>query len=100
AGDTGSVHLGGGAEIVARSVERAFAARRSPPARLGLPDHPTPSSRELVRGYYPVSLDIFDKAASLTRTESEGLKAARARLAAEREKVPFDVPYPAFRGPF
>jgi pyruvate/2-oxoglutarate/acetoin dehydrogenase E1 component len=98
--DTGFTTLGLGAEIVARCVENAFTALRSPPARLGLPDHPTPSSRELVRGYYPVSLDIFDKAASMTGVASERLATARARLAAEREKVPFDVPYPAFRGPF
>ncbi len=98
--DTGFVTHGLGAEIVARAVERGSSSLRAAPARLGLPDHPTPSSRELVRRYYPVSLDILDKAAAMAGLSEERLAPVRACLSIERDKVPFDVPYPAFRGPF
>jgi len=98
--DTGFRTLGMGSEIITQVVEQGFGSLRAAPVRLGLPDHPTPSSRELVRDYYPVSLDIFDTVAQLVDVPTERGAAPRAGLEAEREKIPFDVPYPAFRGPF
>ena len=45
--DTGWRVGGLGAELVAEITERAFADLKQAPRRIGLPDHPTPSSRAL-----------------------------------------------------
>jgi pyruvate/2-oxoglutarate/acetoin dehydrogenase E1 component len=98
--DTGFATYGVGAEIVASVCGRGFHHLRAPPARLGLAEHPTPSSRELARHYYPSSRTILDAVAALIGMAPETLTPIRARLAAERDKAPFDVPFPDFRGPF
>jgi pyruvate/2-oxoglutarate/acetoin dehydrogenase E1 component len=98
--DTGFASFGVGAEVVASACGQGFHNLKAAPVRLGLGEHPTPSSRELARNYYPTSLSILDAAAALTGIAAEVLTPARARLAAERDKAPFDVPFPDFRGPF
>ena len=52
--DTGFVRFGIGAEILASVMTEAFNALKAAPVRLGLPDHPTPSSRGLI----PASIRI------------------------------------------
>jgi pyruvate dehydrogenase E1 component beta subunit len=49
--DTGFVRFGIGAEILASVMTEAFNALKAAPVRLGLPDHPTPSSRGLIPGF-------------------------------------------------
>ena len=56
--DTGFDRFGVGAEIVASVLTEAFDALKAAPVRLGLPDHPTPSSRGLIPGFYPDSQRI------------------------------------------
>ena len=56
--DTGYMTFGIGAEVACRITEACFDALKAPPRRLGLPDHPTPSSRALAEAYYPRSSHI------------------------------------------
>jgi pyruvate dehydrogenase E1 component beta subunit len=98
--DTGFRLFGAGAEIVASVTEGAFGKLTAAPVRLGLPDHPTPSSRALLDHYYPTAVSIVDAVVALTRASSARLDEARAALAATLAKLPIDVPNPTFQGPF
>jgi pyruvate dehydrogenase E1 component beta subunit len=98
--DTGWKTLGLGAEIVAQLAEHAWDAFRRPPVRLGLPDHPTPSSLELAKVYYPGSAHIVDAVQALCDLPPATAQAARAEVIAARKGVPIDKPDPAFKGPF
>ncbi len=98
--DTGFRRFGVGAELAACVAEEALGALRAPPLRFGLPDHPTPSSRALLGGFYPNALTIIDAAAGLAGADPLRLTAPRERMAAELAKLPMDVPHPTFRGPF
>lgn len=71
--DTGYKTLGMGAEIIARLVEHGCTFK-DPPIRMGLPDHPIPSSRGYLKGLYPVGPKDSD--------------------------LPLDIPDPSFHGPF
>ena len=89
--DTGWKTAGFAAEVVAAMVEDHFAALRHPPARVTLPDCPTPTAPALAAAYYPRAVDI----------------AAAARRMLGRPAVdppapagPLDVPDPGFTGPF
>lgn len=98
--DTGWRTLGLGAEIVARIVEQGFGDLKMPPVRIGLPDHPTPSSLALAEVYYPGSVDIIEAMRKLCDIAEADVEAARAEVIALREGVPIDKPDPAFKGPF
>ena len=98
--DTGFRLFGAGAELVAAVAEGAFDKLVEPPRRLGLPEHPTPSSRALLTNYYPSATMIVDAVAELTRTHSHRLNERRAALAEMLATLPVDVPNPTFQGPF
>ncbi|CAK0759278.1 Alpha-ketoacid dehydrogenase subunit beta [uncultured Gammaproteobacteria bacterium] len=96
--DTGFRSYGVGAEVVATVTEQALDALRRPPRRLGLPEHPTPSSRALLGDFYPTAMSIIDAVAELV--EAGDLSGPRQALETELARVPKDVPHPTFRGPF
>jgi len=98
--DTGFRLLGLGAEITATVTERAFGALRRAPLRLGLSDHPTPSSRSLLKEFYPTALTILDGIAGMLDIPADRLAPARARVVEDLARLPADIPNPAFRGPF
>jgi pyruvate/2-oxoglutarate/acetoin dehydrogenase E1 component len=98
--DTGWRQFGIGAEIVASVTEQAFDALKKPPVRLGLPDHPTPSSLSLAETYYPDSKDIIDKVGLLCALDEASIRKSRIEVEAARKGVPIDKPDPAFKGPF
>lgn len=98
--DTGWRQFGIGAEIVASVTEQAFDVLEKPPVRLGLPDHPTPSSLSLATTYYPDSKDIVDKVGMLCGLDEKSVKQSRSEVEAARKGVPIDKPDPAFKGPF
>ncbi len=97
--DVGWKSFGAGAEIVATVVEQAFADMKAAPVRLGLPDHPTPSSRSLVPDFYPYSGDIVAATANIMGA-ADRLGPVVAALAEARAQRPIDVPNPDFKGPF
>lgn len=98
--DTGFRLFGIGAELVASVAEQALGSLAKPPVRLGLPDHPTPSTRALLTDFYPTALSIIDAAADLADAPVERIAGPREALAVELSKLPMDVPHPTFRGPF
>lgn len=98
--DSGFVQLGVGAEIVARVVSEAFGSLQAAPVRLGLPDHPTPSSRGMIPGYYPDAGSIVDAVATVAGIASSDLTGIHETLEAEHRTSPIDVPDPSFKGPF
>ncbi len=98
--DTGWRAFGLGAEISAQVVEACFEHLKAAPKRIGLPGHPTPSSRALAKAYYPTSGDIAAAAADLSGLNETRIASLRQTLDAERSDVPFDIPHPSFKGPF
>ena len=98
--DTGWRTLGPGAEIVARLAESAWDAFKRPPVRIGLPDHPTPSSLALAEVYYPDSRHVIDAVRALCGLSPTAADSARRAALAARKGVPIDKPDPAFKGPF
>ena len=98
--DTGWRIGGLGAEVVAEIAERAFTSLERAPRRIGLPDHPAPSSRPLSAAYYPGSVDIVDAVEDLVELKPAAAECARKACIATRKGVPIDKPDPAFKGPF
>ena len=94
--DQGQLSSGYAADVVAMVVERAFSSLKAPPARIALPDVPTPTTRALSNYYYPTPRHI--------------VAAARKALGLAYDADPFagiapedktlDVPDKAFTGPF
>ncbi len=98
--DTGFRKFGIGAEIVSEVVGNCFDKLKAPPVRIGLPDHPTPSSRGLLPGVYPDAARIVREAGAELGISSDKIENAIADLDAQREGLPIDVPDPFFKGPF
>ncbi len=98
--DTGWRSFGIGAEIAARVSEACFDELKAAPRRIGLPDHPTPSSSALAAAYYPTSADIAATAASLAGLDCGAVERLRESLSNDRRGVPIDIPHPSFKGPF
>jgi acetoin:2,6-dichlorophenolindophenol oxidoreductase subunit beta len=94
--DQGQLSCGYAADVVAVVVEQAFSALKAPPARVTLPDIPTPTTRALSNYYYPTPQHI--------------VAAARKTLGVDYDPDPFskilpedkslDVPDSSFVGPF
>lgn len=98
--DLGWRTLGPAAEIVAQVAEHCHGSLRAAPRRLGLGDHPTPSSMTLAQVYYPRSVEIAVAAAQAVGLPAERLHAVTEELERRRSSVPIDKPHPDFRGPF
>jgi pyruvate dehydrogenase E1 component beta subunit len=98
--DTGFVHYGIGGEIVASVSSAAFHELKAAPMRLGLPDHPTPSSRGLIVGFYPDAQAIVRTACDIVGVDAAKRDAALRSLAEKSKDLPIDVPDPFFKGPF
>lgn len=98
--DTGFREMGMGSEICSQVCDHAFAELKAAPVRIGLPPHPTPSSRSLAEAYYPRSPQVARSIGELLNMPAERIDAAVARLTQEREDLPLDIPHPSFKGPF
>lgn len=98
--DTGFKTLGIGAEVIAQAFEECFASFKIPPVRIGMPDHPTPSSRGMLPGLYPDAVRIVHEVGAALSLPPDRIKRAEERLIAARGDVPIDVPDPQFFGPF
>jgi pyruvate/2-oxoglutarate/acetoin dehydrogenase E1 component len=99
--DTGSKFLGMGSEIVSQVYSELFNDLKSPPIRLGLPDHPTPSSKALIDyQFYPNLYTILESVIlqlGITGNLAESIKSEALK---NRGLIKNDVPNPAFKGPF
>jgi len=98
--DTGFRKFGIGAEIVSEVVANCFDALKTAPVRIGMPDHPTPSSRGLIPGIYPDAARIVREAGAMLGVAQDKIENAVAELIAQRKGLPVDVPDPFFKGPF
>jgi pyruvate/2-oxoglutarate/acetoin dehydrogenase E1 component len=98
--DTGFRKYGVGGEVVSQVVENCFDKLKAAPVRIGLPDHPGPSSRGLIPGFYPDAVRILREAGAELRIPQDKIENAVAELEAQRKGVPVDVPDPFFKGPF
>jgi pyruvate dehydrogenase E1 component beta subunit len=98
--DTGMKAFGVGGEIVAGVCAQAFEALKARPLRVGLPDHPTPSTSSLATVFYPGSREIAETIAAAVGLPADKATGVLKRLALERAALPIDRPDPAFRGPF
>ncbi len=98
--DTGFRKFGIGAEIVSETVVNCYDALKAAPVRIGLPDHPTPSSRGLIPGIYPDAARILREAGTELCVDQDRIEAAVAELEVQRKGLPIDVPDPFFKGPF
>jgi acetoin:2,6-dichlorophenolindophenol oxidoreductase subunit beta len=98
--DTGFIQYGVGGEIIASVLPHVFAKLKAAPVRLGLPDHPTPSSRGMIEGFYPDSLQIVRTVAGLVGLPQDKMAATIGLLVEKRGGLPIDVPDPFFKGPF
>jgi pyruvate dehydrogenase E1 component beta subunit len=98
--DTGFVRYGVGGEIIASVAGAVFSALKTAPLRLGLPEHPTPSSRGLVPGFYPNAQRIVREVGNMLDLDRTRLDGALKALDEQRNGLPVDVPDPFFKGPF
>jgi len=98
--DTGFRKFGLGAEIVSEVTANCFDKLKAAPVRIGMPDHPTPSSRGLVPGIYPDAIRIVREASAGLGIAQNKIEYAVAELIAQRKGLPIDVPDPFFKGPF
>ncbi|HEX2874257.1 MAG TPA: thiamine pyrophosphate-dependent enzyme [Polyangiaceae bacterium] len=98
--DTGYADFGVGAEICARITRECWSSLKGAPERLGLPAHPTPSSPALAERYYARSPQIAEAIGQSVGLGAEAMQSLSAELTAERDRLPCDIPHPAFKGPF
>ena len=83
--------LGFSAEVVA-AVAEAGVPLKSPPRRVCLPDHATPTSQALAAPYYPRAVDIEAAAAAMFGIDPPETHEPLA--------IPLDIPDMSFTGPF
>lgn len=86
--DTGYKAYGIGAEIIASIAEKNIHATC---VRMGLPDHPIPSSRGYLDGLYPDVGMIVNKVCEMLGVRG---------LVIDPSSLPIDIPDPLFQGPF
>lgn len=98
--DTGYKTLGIGSEIVSQVTEHCFKHLKSAPGRIGLPDHPTPSSRGYLPGLYPDANKIITHVCEALGLAEDKKQAALKALHDATGHLPIDIPDPAFQGPF
>ena len=98
--DTGWKILGPSAEIISQVVENCFESLKVPPQRLGLPDHPTPSSKSLAAAFYVRAEHLVFAISKISGLHADAAARAAGKLSAERQSHPIDVPHPSFQGPF
>lgn len=98
--DLGYRTLGIGSEIVSQIVESGIIDLACPPVRLGLPDHPVPSSVGFIDGLYVDAERIFKSVAEAMELPEHDIQAGGKSLRDKRNMLPLDVPDPSFNGPF
>ena len=86
-------------EIIARVVTKNMGILKAMPARIGLPDMPTPSSPGLTKYYYPNIETIMVAACKMVEKDASGIKKILAEDPAVFA-VPHDIPNASYMGPF
>lgn len=97
--DTGYKKFGVGAEIISQVTNICFKDLKAAPERLGLPEHPVPSSRGYLPGLYPNAVKIIDMVCSMLEIDTTLMALALTKVL-DLQPCPIDVPNPKFKGPF
>ncbi|HER25893.1 MAG TPA: alpha-ketoacid dehydrogenase subunit beta [Rhodospirillales bacterium] len=92
--DGAGVGFGVSAEILALATEHGFGLLKRAPVRIGLPDHPTPTSPALADGYYPRHGHIVACVLKMFKQPVDD------RLFDPPTERRLDQPDPTFIGPF
>jgi len=92
--DNGWVQFGVSAEIISVITENIFDKLLSAPARIGINDSPSPSSRALTKSFYPRA----DKIAKIISKMMN--KDLDMNTLFPESDMPLDIPDPSFTGPF
>ena len=92
--DNGWMHFGVSSEIISIVTENIFDKLICAPARIGLNDSPSPSTRALANHYYP-------RAKNIAKVICEMLdNTVDLNILFPQDDIPLDVPDLFFRGPF
>ena len=86
-------------ELVSQVAERAFDSLRKAPVRIGLPDHPVPTSPFMAAEYYPDAKVIADAIIDLVGLSRSGTGYHRLEKTLSTQNK-HDVPNRDFYGPF
>lgn len=76
-----------------------FGKLKSPPRRLGFPDHPTPSSRGYLKNVYPDFYKICKIITKDLKVSNSHLKLIEKEIKSRSNKT-IDVPNQLFKAPF
>jgi pyruvate/2-oxoglutarate/acetoin dehydrogenase E1 component len=93
--DNGGMTYGISSEIMASLYENLSSNKKKNFSikRIGLPDHPIPSTRELAKYCYPNYLDIIENIEKMIKKKFKNLKKYK-------DDIPSDQPNKNFMGPF
>ena len=97
--DNGPKTLGLGSEILSQIVEKSLILK-SPPIRLGLPDHPIPSSRSFINEVYVTPKKIFYSIFNNLKISKKQSNRIYLEYKKSIKVLPLDIPHPDFQGPF
>ncbi len=97
--DTGFKILGMGSEISSEVTEKCFNTLKTPPRRMGFPDHPTPSSRGYLKNIYPNFYKICKTICEDLKVEKKLWNLVKQEINKRETKI-IDVPNEIFKGPF
>ena len=96
--DTGFKEFGVGAEITSLVMTHCFKFLKNAPIRMGLPSHPTPSSRGYIDSVYIKQIDILHSVNSILNISKYKLDVIIKYL--KKEETVNDKPNEKFTGPF
>ena len=65
-----------------------------------LPDHPTPSSRGYIKGFYPDYKKIILDVCDLVDIDQKIKDKILTEVINKPDELPIDIPDPSFQGPF
>lgn len=97
--DLGYKKFGISSELISSIFENNISLKK-PPIKLGLPFHPAPSSRGLVKNYYPSQKNILKSVLDLMNISSNKKKYLLDSFNKVNKSLPIDVPDNFFKGPF
>ena len=97
--DLGYKKFGISSELISSIYENNFPLDK-PPVKLGLPFHPAPSSRGLVKNYYPSQMNILKTILDLHNVSNLKKKSLINNFKTINKTLPIDVPDNFFKGPF
>ncbi len=97
--DSGQLKQGINSEILSRVFEKGLNLKL-PPIRMGLPDHPVPSSRGFIKSVYPNYLSIAENIFKLLNIKKDKSLKIFNQIDSIIKRTSVDVPINDFKGPF